>query len=310
MLALIAYAAQPAGQQAYPAGYAYTGSITNIFWTLFLIFLMILSISPMLSYYRLRAARLSLLAKMEQKYGYRFITMIHRQETIGILGLPIYRFIDIEDSEAILRAIRNTPKDKPIALILHTPGGLVLAASQIARALKRHPAKKVVIVPHYAMSGGTLISLAADEIWMDPNAVLGPLDPQLAVDQASHLPAPSIIKVARMKGKEASEKFLVLADIAEKSLQEVQEFIVDLLKDKMGEEKAREIAKTLTEGRWTHDYPITYEKAKQLGLPVKDTVPEEVYQLMELYPQAPTHKPGVEYIPYPVRHHNHTPTRH
>ena len=78
--------------------------------------------------------------------------------------MPIYRYIDIEDSEAIIRAIRTTPLNVPIMMILHTPGGLVLAASQIARALKAHPAKKVVVVPHYAMSGGTLIALAADEI--------------------------------------------------------------------------------------------------------------------------------------------------
>ncbi len=277
----------------------------SLFWMLFALFFMIMSLSPMFSFYRLRAARLNMLARLEKKYGYRFITLIHRAERVGLLGLPIYRFIDIDDSEAVLRAIRNTPPDKPIALIIHTPGGLVLAASQIARALKRHPAKKIVIVPHYAMSGGTLIALAADEIWMDPNAVLGPLDPQIAVDQASHMPAPSIIKAVEVKGKEASEKFLVLADIAKKSLEEVQEFIVELTKDKMGEEKAKKLAEELTVGKWTHDYPITYEKARELGLPVKDTIPEEVYMLMELYPQAPTHKPGVEYIPYPVHHRNH-----
>ncbi len=301
----MATTANPPPQYLGP-GAATISAISSLFWMLFFIFILFLSISPMLSYYRLRNARLALLAQMERKYGYRFITLIHRQETIGILGLPIYRFIDIDDSEAVLRAIRNTPKNKPIALILHTPGGLVLAASQIARALKRHPAKKIVIVPHYAMSGGTLIALAADEILMDPNAVLGPLDPQLAVDQTTHLPAPSIIKAVKIKGKDASEKFLVLADVAEKSLQEVREFIIELVKDKMGEEKARQLATTLTEGRWTHDYPITFEKAKQLGLPVSDKVPEEVYALMELYPQPPTHKPGVEYIPYPVRHANHT----
>jgi len=54
------------------------------------------------------------------------------------------------------------------------PGGLVLAAEQIAPALRRHSGTVTVFVPRYAMSGGTLIALAADEIVMDPNAVLGP----------------------------------------------------------------------------------------------------------------------------------------
>ena len=34
-----------------------------------------------------------------------------------------------------------------------TPGGLVLAATQIARAIQGHKGKVTVFVPHYAMSG-------------------------------------------------------------------------------------------------------------------------------------------------------------
>ena len=94
---------------------------------------------------------------------------------------------------AVLRAIKLTDDDVPIDLILHTPGGLVLAAEQIAHALKNHPAKVTVMVPHYAMSGGTLISLAADEIVLDDNAVLGPVDPQLGQQPAAsveYIPVP------------------------------------------------------------------------------------------------------------------------
>ncbi|MCE4613441.1 MAG: ATP-dependent Clp protease proteolytic subunit [Desulfurococcales archaeon] len=272
----------------------------NLVFLLFWLLLLFSILSPTLSYQRLRSARISLLAELEKRYGYRFITLIHRQERIGLFGIPVYRFIDIDDSEAVIRAIRQTPPDRPIALVVHTPGGLVLAASQIAMALKRHPSKKIVIVPHYAMSGGTLIALAADEVVMDRNAVLGPLDPQLALEPGLHVPAPTIVRVAREKGDKASDKLLVMADIAEKSLREIQELIVELVRDKVGEERARELAKTLTEGRWTHDYPITFERARELGLKVSDNVPPEIYRLMDLYPQAHMNRPGVEYIPYPV----------
>jgi len=235
---------------------------------------------------------------MEIKYGWRVITMIHRQERIGFFGIPVYRFIDIEDSEAILRAIRSTPPNMPIAIILHTPGGLVLAAAQIAMALKKHPAKKIVIVPHYAMSGGTLIALAADEIIMDPAAVLGPLDPQIQT-QRGVLPAPSVIKVAEEKKEKASDETLIYADVARKALDEIRDIIIYLLKDKISEDKANEIAKKLTEGHYTHDYPITIDEARRLGLPVSTDVPAEVYTLMELYPQTIQQRPGIEYMPRP-----------
>jgi len=274
---------------------------TDILGYLFWILLFIAMLSPWLSMRSLQHARLRLLALMEHKYGYRVITMIHRQEKIGLLGVPIYRYIDIEDSEAIIRAIRTTPPNVPIMMILHTPGGLVLAASQIARALKAHPAKKVVVVPHYAMSGGTLIALAADEIIMDPNAVLGPLDPQLGGPGGMYLPAPSILRAVELKGRDkVDDQTLILADMAEKALTQVKELVTELIRDKVGEEKAKQIADKLVSGYYTHDYPITVEQLREMGLKVSTDVPPEVYELMTLYPQARTNRPGIEYLPYPI----------
>jgi ClpP class serine protease len=240
--------------------------------------------------------RLSLLRKIEQQRQSRVISLIHRQEAISLLGIPLSRYINVEDSEHILRAIRLTPDDMPLDLILHTPGGLVLASEQIARALQQHPAKITVFVPHYAMSGGTMIALAADEIVLDPNAVLGPVDPQLG-----QYPAASILKAVQQKSiNRVDDNTLILADMAEKALRQVQEFVKSLLLDKLSEEKADALARTLSEGRWTHDYPITCEKLREMGLPtICNEMPLEVYELMELYPQPAQQRPSVQYIPLP-----------
>jgi len=272
--------------------------LTDFMSILFFILFLYIVMHPQIQLKALANSRLRLIKEIERKNGWRVITLIHRQEKIGFLGFPVYRYIDIEDSEEVIRAIRSTPPNQPIAMILHTPGGLVLAASQIAMALKRHPGKKIVIIPHYAMSGGTLIALAADEILMDPDAVLGPLDPQIPVGNAVY-PAPSVVKVARLKGNNAKDELLVLADVAEKAINEIQSLIVNLLEDKLGADKAREVARVLTEGNYTHDYPITVEEVRKLGLNVKTDIPPEVYVLMKLYPQALQQRPGVEYLPKP-----------
>ena len=273
----------------------YTGFFGSFIWWIFIFYLVL---GPQLQHRSLQIARQKLLKKLGEKRGSNVITIIHRQESIGLFGIPFYRFIDIDDSEQVLRAIRATPEDKPIDLIINTPGGLVLAASQIARAIREHRAKTTVIVPHYAMSGGTLIALAADEILMDSNAVLGPIDPQL-----KEFPAPSVLKAVEKKGGDkVKDETLIMADIAEKSIQQIQDFVFGLLKERYGENKARELANVLTEGRWTHDFPITVDVARELGLNVNTSVPEEVYSLMELYPQPITKRhPSVEFIPTPSK---------
>ncbi len=266
-------------------------SFLDIFW----IFFIISALQPIIRQKMLEAARFRVLRKIEEKRNSRVIALIHRQETLSLLGFPISRFIDVHDSEEILRAIKLTDPKVPIDLILHTPGGLVLAAEQIASALCRHEAKVTVFVPHYALSGGTLIALAADEIIMDENAVLGPVDPQIG-----QYPAVSILSVIDQKDRnEIDDQTLILADIARKAIKQVRETVIQILTKNGRGEKAEEIADQLTSGRWTHDYPISAEELKKLGLPVNTEMIQEIYQLMNLYPQAGPRRPSVEYIPLP-----------
>src|SRR6266851_9656850 len=242
--------------------------ILSLFW----IFIIISTLQPVIRQRMLEAQRLRLFDLLEHKRKSRVIALIHRQETLSLLGFPLVRYISIEDSEAVLRAIKLTDKDVPIDVILHTPGGLVLAAEQIAFALDKHPARVTVFVPHYAMSGGTLIALAADEIVMDDNAVLGPVDPQLG----QH-PAASILKVLERKPiAEVDDDTIIMADIAQKARVQVASFVMQVLLKHMPEKQAVQVATVLTEGRWTHDFPITVQAARVLGLKVSTEMPRTV----------------------------------
>lgn len=271
----------------------YTALISQLFWLIFFFMLFY----PTLKAQTLEWSRERLIRAIEQKRKSRVITMIHRQETRSLFGFFMMRFITIEDSEQVLRAIRLTPKDMSIDFIIHTPGGLALAATQIANALSDHPAPVRVLVPHYAMSGGTLIAMAADEIIMDPHAVLGPVDPQLGTE-----PAASIVKIKNIKdANEIDDPTWVKIDVGEKALKQTYDYVVNLLKKKgYSEDVAKKVADELATGKYTHDYPITVDKLKELGLRVSTDMPEEVYALMELYPQ-PSGAQSVQYIPVPYQ---------
>ncbi|MFE1747742.1 hypothetical protein [Coleofasciculus sp. H7-2] len=271
-------------------------SFFDIFW----VFLALSSLLPAFQQRRLAFQRVQALRNFERSRNSRVILLIHRQESISFLGIPISRYITIEDSEQVLRAIRLTPPDVPIDLILHTPGGLVLATEQIARALIRHPSKVTVFVPHYAMSGGTMLALASDEIVMDANAVLGPVDPQLG-----NMAAASILKVIEQKPiSEIDDNTIIMADLSRKAMDQVQRFVRTLLKDnipqpKIAPENIERIVEAITTGRVTHDYPITVEEATELGFPITVGLPMSIYNLMDFYPQPQGGRPSVQYIPMP-----------
>src|ERR1700692_1875021 len=195
-------------------------SVGDIIW----FFFMFSALQPVLRQRMLEGMRTRKIAQLEKQRKSRVILLVHRQETMRLLGFPVARYIDINDSEEVLRAIQMTDEDVPLDLVLHTPGGLVLAALQIAKAVRDHKAKVTVFVPHYAMSGGTLIALAADEIVMCSHSVLGPIDPQLGQS-----PAASLIKVVEQKPiARVDDQTLVLADVGRQAITQVKESATDL----------------------------------------------------------------------------------
>jgi len=267
-------------------------SLGDIFW----LFIMFSALQPWLRQQMRDAMRMRKIAQLERERDSRVILLVHRQETMRFLGFPIVRYIDVNDSEDVLRAIQMTGDDVPLDLILHTPGGLVVAALQIARAIRNHKAKVTVFVPHYAMSGGTLIALAADEIIISSHSVLGPVDPQL-----EQSPAASLLRVIEQKPiAEIDDKTLIMADIGRKAIAQLKTAATTLLQRHLGAEEAQELAEKLSTGTWTHDYPISPAEAKALGLNVSTDIPNEVLELMALYPQPlRSEAGGVEYLPVP-----------
>jgi ClpP class serine protease len=268
-----------------------SGALSVLNWIIVIYIL----VQPILKQRMLIAGRLTVTREIEKKRGSRLISLIHRKEVVNFLGFPLVQYLDIQDSEAILRAIRLTPDDMPIDLIIHTPAGLNLSAEQIARALLRRKAKVTVFVPHYALSGGTLIALAADELVMCPDAILGALDPTI-----NQFPAASVLSVAGQKSPELmSDNTYILVDQAYKAVRQMKQVVTLLLKKNMDGETAEKLADVLTNGNLTQDYPISVDEARDMGLPVKDDIPVEIYQYMNLFPQSTQQRPTVDYIPLP-----------
>jgi len=260
---------------------------------LLLLYFIIISLQPLLQQRYLESMRRRKITAIERDRGSRVILIAHRQETMRLLGFPIIQYINMNDTEEVIHAIRMTDKNMPLDIILHTPGGLALAAIQIARAVKEHRGRTTVFVPHYAMSGGALIAIAADSIVLGPHAVLGPIDPQI-----DGRPAAAIIEAASRKPvSEVEDATLILESVARRAMTQLRSAVEGLLPNNMTEGQRDKLAEILTSGNWTHDYGITAKEAAGLSLPVSTDLPDAIFDLMRLYPQPLRRTPGVEYRP-------------
>src|SRR5207253_1728268 len=101
-------------------------------WDAIWIFFILSSLQPVIQKQLLALSRRRMLAAISSRREATVITLIHRQETISLLGIRPMRHIDIDDAESVLEAIRGTPPGRAIGDHPAHPGGLVLAASQIA----------------------------------------------------------------------------------------------------------------------------------------------------------------------------------
>jgi len=227
------------------------------------------------------AWRQSIIEGLERERGTKVITMIHKKELWTEPGEDPE--IGIEDTVKVLMEIQKTPPNKPIDMIIHTPGGYAVAAQMMAMAIKFHPAKVTVMVPFYAMSGGSLMSLAAGEIRMEKYSVLGPVDPQIPTPGGMH-PAGALATLMKTKPIQTiSDKMVILAESGNLEIENAKAFVMWLLEGKMDEQQAERVADFLARGYMSHATPITLDVARTLGLNVVEGVPDKVYELFKTF---------------------------
>lgn len=198
--------------------------------------------------------------------------------------------ITFDEAFEAVSAIRDaTPRSK-IIVVLHTLGGYARPAHMIALALKRHLKKArqhspkrdpmvLAYVPYVAMSGGTMIALSADKIYMDETASLGPIDTIYG-----GFPSEAYDKLLEVKGVEATQDLLVmLAHEAQKYDRYAAKVARDIInpahKGKGDDPNA--LADYLTSGKLSHSEAISPKEAKELGVNVSAKIPDAIYALVD-----------------------------
>ncbi len=193
-----------------------------------------------------------------------------------------------EAFEAVASIRQANPRSK-IVVVLHTLGGYARPAHMIALALKqhlkeaRHSSKRdprvIAYVPYVAMSGGTMIALAAEKVVMDPTASLGPIDTIYG-----GFPTETYRDLLEKKGPLATQDVLVmLAHEAEKYDHYAGRIAREIVHDnhKAEDKPADYLADYLSSGELSHSEAISPDAAAKLGIHVSTKIPADIYGLVD-----------------------------
>ena len=216
---------------------------------------------------------------LEKKRGTKIITINHIKIASGILSmLDHQQSLTKEDALRFIQNLRSVPEEKTLEIILNTPGGSLSAAEAIVNAMLNHKGKIIVYVPKCAMSAGLIIALAADEVYLEKNAYMGPADPQFALGFSA---ATVLDYTKRMAGTDSWVTHIV--QFAQSSAQQSMDWVKDLI-SRIYTEKGRalddKVFESLFTGKQIHERPLFYRDLSELIPFIKEGVPDEIHRLL------------------------------
>lgn len=237
--------------------------------------------------------RIKIIKELEKKRGSRIITYITSDRRNLTTRLA-------QDSVRIIyRHLMKIDTVDKIDLFLYTTGGNLMAPIRIVHLIREHCKAFEVLVPHRAMSAGTLLCLGADNIVMGSLGEISPVDPStanafnpqdplnpssripisvedvraylsLAREQAAITSEDSIVEVFKGLTKEINP--IALGNV-HRVYSEIKILVESLLKTHMTSDdeklKIAPIVEALT-NKYTHDYPMCRQEAVEIGLKVAE----------------------------------------
>ena len=201
--------------------------------------------------------------QQRRRLPYAPLPVLRSPKSNVVVLAPEYGAIRVGHVDRFRRALESA--EPPVSLVLHTLGGSIVAVDHIAHMVRMYDGPITAHVPYMALSGGTMIALAADEIVMEPTAILGPVDPQI-----NGFPAVALMELVKRKSiDEIEDPWLLLESESRKALAETRAFVRRMTDSPAALDR-------LTSGETTHARAISYDEARAIGLRVRPSVPPEV----------------------------------
>lgn len=184
-------------------------------------------------------------------------------------------------------------KGKDFLLILQTPGGQVFHSIFISRLFKQYPGNIKTYIPGYAMSGGTLLALSTDELYMNESSCLGPIDPQLG-NLFKFGSAKAWKQIVKKKGKKAEDSTISFDLMGQQITKSMATHLDFLLNDKLDPLHKKNFIKFVTSGEVEHGHNLIPMDLRGFGFDIKP-IPEDINNLLMKIVNS-KHIEGIYYV--------------
>jgi len=249
-----------------------------------------------------------------EKKGLLFLNDKKREELLKRLGdlrqskiIVYFSYVPLDDSILVplYKELDSIGKTKKIDLFLHSYGGAVDTPYKVVTLIREFCDEFSVIVPFSAKSAASMIVLGADEVVMGPISELGPIDPLVKHPSYKDFWVP--VQALRCCFEYIEEMFYNSSnpDVSEiiinsvlnkldpwligdyekalKASKQYAEFLLSKYMLKNNKEKISQVTHILTNGFFSHGYPIGRKEAKEMGLKVVEATGELWEVIWELY---------------------------
>lgn len=214
------------------------------------------------------------ISELEEMLNADVYFLIHNRRSDGS--------IDGTMIDVLRKMIRFTKRREKAALVIQTPGGYADEAYYIGEFFREYYDNTEAYVVSDCYSGGTMIALSTDNIYLSHSGCLGPIDIQRYYgddDKDNWYPAPSGLIEALKKARENNE----IDENLEKTFRGKMSILATYFKDKytymdlIGENVKRhclpdkdwnDVWKYLSALNFSHGTPLTYRRLKDIGLRV------------------------------------------
>jgi|TARA_B110000858_G_C17743973_1_gene446350 ClpP class serine protease len=207
---------------------------------------------------------------------------------ISDTNINIKNIVDIDSENSFMKAYSKFNINDILNIVLYCEGSNVSSSDAIINILLMHEGLINIYIPRYCYSGGSMIALCGDNIYMNNYSLLSPVDPQISFDDQDEeenlTSCKYYLNLKRVKGlKGMSEKnalrYYECKHLYDDNLRNMDK----ILEDRYNLNTIKKIKKNFGHGIFPHAKQFNIDELENMGIDISIPVPLKIERIFRRY---------------------------